>query len=180
MRLNRLLWLVVALLLLAACDAQEWQTYRVDEEEAYMVALPESVEPQEVAPGRLVVDNEETRLELVRFDGEGVTYTIAHASLTDEVQSSRGIELLLDDVQRWIVEEGGFRPRELNTSALSWNGYPGRELRFWLAGEEQSARGQGYVLLLEEEVYLVIAAGPDEAMDERAQKFLASFTAGED
>lgn len=173
-------WLALAVLLLAGCDAGEWETYRVDEEEGYMVALPEGAERPESVAVSLLAAGEQVNLDLIRFSAEGANYTIGHSTLDDEVESGRAIELLLDDAERWLVEESDVRPRELESSALSWNGYPGRELRFRIGGEEGDSRGQGNILLVEEELYLVFATGPDEVMDERADKFLASFTAVED
>lgn len=180
MRQIRLIAISLLVLLLVACSADEWETYqnRGQKEAEFAVAVPQGAERQLPAEATATVAGKEIPLRVNTFHHEGEAYTILHGNLQDEPDSPDEIEAILDDIQRWFESE--YNPSDLRAAALSWNGYPGRALRFQIPFEESAGRGRSHILLVEDELYLLIATGPEDAVAEWADRFLASFTIRED
>ena len=180
MRRAGFIGLLLGLLVLAGCAADEWQTVRTDEDERYLVALPQGAEEADLSTTSLATGGEEVELVLADYRHVNSHYLVAHASLDDEAESAEEIDEILDDAQRWLVEASGQRPRELDISTISWNGYPGRAYRFRVGAEGPATEGRARILLAEEELYFLIASGPEDAVETNAARFLTSFVTGED
>jgi hypothetical protein len=173
MRKSRLLWLVLASLLLAACSSDQWETYRSQTGTSFQLALPEGAEQQIPDETSFEAAGEPVTLELITFRQDGARYAVASGALTVETPSRQTTVAILDDGQDWLEETQG--AQAVRASAISWNGYPGRLLQFETPSEEGTGRGRAYVLLVDGELYLLAVTGPEDVIDRRANRFLASF-----
>ena len=173
---SQLLWLIFALLWLVGCSADRWETYRPVSGASFTIAIPEAAERQIPAEATLEAAGEPVGLELLNFRREGALYTVARGSLPEEAGSVQAVDAILDAGQRWLEQEHRFR--DVESSALSWHGYPGRSLRFYPMTEEEEVLGRANILLVDRHLYLLVATGPQEIIEQRADRFLASFTAG--
>lgn len=177
MRQKWMLWPLLALFLLVACSADEWETYRLRAEPGYSIAIPEDAERQIPEAGFVGIGGERVELDVRNFTKEGAAYTVAQGTLAAEADSAAEIDAILRSAQRWLDLDVR---RSLESSALSWNGYPGRAYRFNTFPGEEAGQSRAYILLIEEELYFLVVRGPEDVISARANRFLTSFDTAED
>lgn len=179
MRQKWMLWPLLVVFLLVGCSADEWETYRLRSDPGYSIAIPEDAEREIPQAGFVGIGGERVELDVRNFSKDGAIYTVAQGTLAAEADSAAEIDAILRDAQFWLDPDVR-RASTLDSSALSWNGYPGRAFRFDTFPGEESGQTRAHILLVEEDLYILRARGPEDVINARADRFLSSFDTAED